>query len=98
MVLLEILTGRRCIDKNLPPNEQILVEFATSYMKNKRRILQIIDPQIDGQFSSVVATRVTKLAMKCILKEPTHRPTANEVVKTLEHLLDLQKTHYFVLK
>lgn len=75
VVLLEILTGRRCIDKKLPPGEQILVEFVTSYQKNKGRILGIIDPQMDGQYSSTVGTRAAKLAMKCVSEEPKHRPT-----------------------
>ncbi|KAI3517363.1 hypothetical protein L1887_16577 [Cichorium endivia] len=92
VVLLEILTGRRCIDKNRPSGEQILVEFAKPYLTSKRRILHIMDPRLSGQYSPTVAMRAAILAMKCLLKEPKHRPSADEVVKALEQLQDLQKT------
>lgn len=92
VVLLEILTGRRCIDKNRPSGEQILVEFAKPYLTSKRRILHIMDPRLSGQYSPTVAMRAAILAMKCLLKEPKHRPSADEVVKSLEQLQDLQKT------
>ncbi|KAK1415558.1 hypothetical protein QVD17_31341 [Tagetes erecta] len=91
VVLLEILTGRRCIDKNRPTGEQILVEFAKPYLTNKRRILYIMDPRLAGQYSPNVAMRAAMLATKCLLKEPKHRPSADEVVKSLEQLQDLQK-------
>ncbi|CAH1438619.1 unnamed protein product [Lactuca virosa] len=91
VVLLEILTGRRCIDKNRPPNEQILVDFVKPYLISKRRILQIIDQRIDGQYSSDVAMRAAILAMKCLAREPKYRPSAGELVKALEHLQELQK-------
>ncbi|KVI04903.1 Protein kinase, ATP binding site-containing protein [Cynara cardunculus var. scolymus] len=91
VVLLEILTGRRCIDKNRPSGEQILVEFAKPYLSSKRRILYIMDPRIGGQYSPTVAIRAAMLAMKCLLKEPKHRPSAEEVVKALEQLQELQK-------
>ncbi|MFS7961380.1 putative protein kinase RLK-Pelle-RLCK-VIIa-2 family [Helianthus anomalus] len=90
VVLLEILTGRRCIDKNRPTGEQILVEFVKPYLTSKRRILYIMDPRLAGQYSPNVAMRAAMLATKCLLKEPKHRPTADEVVKALEQLQDLQ--------
>ncbi|CAH1430615.1 unnamed protein product [Lactuca virosa] len=91
VVLLEILTGRRCIDKNRPSGEQILVEFVKPYLSSKRRILHIMDPRLGGQYSPTVAMRAAILAMKCLLKEPKHRPSADELVKSLEQLQDLQK-------
>ncbi|KAL4576271.1 hypothetical protein LXL04_012363 [Taraxacum kok-saghyz] len=91
VVLLEILTGRRCIDKNRPSNEQILVDYVKPYLTNKRRILQIIDQRIGGQYSSDVAMRAAILAMKCLAREAKYRPTAGELVKVLEHLQELQK-------
>ncbi|KVI06944.1 hypothetical protein Ccrd_014694 [Cynara cardunculus var. scolymus] len=91
VVLLELLTGRRSIDKNRPSGEQILVVFAKPYLTSKRKILHIMDPRIEGQYSSAAATRAAILAMKCLMKEPPHRPTADEVVKALEQLQELQK-------
>lgn len=92
VVLLELLTGRRCIDKNRPPGEQILVVFAKPFLTSKRKILHIMDPRIEGQYASSVATRAAMLAMKCLMKEPKHRPTADELVKALEQIQELQKS------
>ncbi|XP_076961079.1 receptor-like cytoplasmic kinase 176 [Bidens hawaiensis] len=92
VVLLEILTGRRCIDKNRPTGEQILVEFAKPYLASKRRILQLMDPRLAGQYSPNAAMRAAMLATKCLLKDPKHRPTADQAVKALEQIQDLQKT------
>lgn len=91
VVLLELLTGRRCIDKNRPSGEQILVVFAKPFLTSKRKILHIMDPRIEGQYASAVATRAALLAMKCLMKEPKHRPSADELVKALEQIQELQK-------
>lgn len=91
VVLLEILTGKRCIDKNRPSNEQILVDFAKPYLTSKRTILRIMDQRIDGQYAPGVAMRAGILAMKCLAREPKYRPRADELVKVLEQLQELQK-------
>nr|GEX99071.1 receptor-like cytoplasmic kinase 176 [Tanacetum cinerariifolium] len=88
VVLLEILTWRQCIDKNLPLSEQILAESVKRNLSRKQRIQLIIDPNIDGQYSPDLATRAVKLAMKCLLEEPKQRPTASDVVRELEELQD----------
>ncbi|XP_024973844.1 receptor-like cytoplasmic kinase 176 isoform X2 [Cynara cardunculus var. scolymus] len=84
-------TGKRCIDKNRPSNEQILVDFAKPYLTHKRTILHIMDQRIDSQYASGVAMRAGTLAMKCLAREPKYRPSADELVKVLEQLLELQK-------
>lgn len=90
VVLLEVLTGRRCIDKNRPPGEQTLVEWAKPYLTSKRRVLSIMDPRINGQYTAREVLRAAILVMKCLSKEPKFRPSADEVVKALEQLLDLK--------
>ncbi|GKD03976.1 receptor-like cytoplasmic kinase 176 [Tanacetum coccineum] len=91
VVFLEILTGRQCIDENRPLNDQILVKFVKSNLSKKRGIHLIIDSKIDEQFPPDIAMTAIKLAMKCLLQEPKHRPTANEVVTALEKLQHLSK-------
>ena len=89
VVLLEILSGRRAVDKNRPSGEHNLVEWAKPYLASKRRVLQIFDARIEGQFLVGEALRAVNLAIKCLSKEPKNRPNMNEVVKTLEQLQDL---------
>ncbi|GKC64220.1 receptor-like cytoplasmic kinase 176 [Tanacetum coccineum] len=67
----------------------VLLELLTG--GSKRKILHIMDPRIEGQYASAVATRAALLAMKCLMKEPKHRPSADELVKALEQIQELQK-------
>ncbi|XP_050211749.1 receptor-like cytoplasmic kinase 176 [Mercurialis annua] len=88
VVLLEILSGRRAIDKNRPAREHSLVDWARPYLTSKRKILQVMDARIEGQYMLKHALKVANLAMQCISPEPRFRPKMEEVVKALEQLLE----------
>ncbi|KAI3818489.1 hypothetical protein L1987_12298 [Smallanthus sonchifolius] len=90
MVLLELLTGRRGFDLNRPSTEQTLVEFVKRFLKSKQKLLDIMDPSIQGQYSSTVATKATLLALKCLNLNPKRRPNAQELVNALEQIQELQ--------
>ncbi|KAM7499277.1 hypothetical protein LguiA_023691 [Lonicera macranthoides] len=90
VVLVEMLTGRRVVDKNRPPGEQNLIPWALPYLTSKRRILQVMDARIQGQYSLAVAARAGALAVKCLVLDPKHRPNMGEVVKALEQLQELK--------
>lgn len=85
-----MLTGRRVVDKNRPPGEQNLIPWAMPYLKSKRRILQVMDARIQGQYSLAGAARAGALAVKCLTLDPKHRPNMVEVVKALEQLQELK--------
>lgn len=86
VVLLEMLCGRRAVDKNRPAREHNLVEWAKPCLTSKRKILQVMDPRIQGQYSVGGALKLAKLAIGCLSTEPKYRPTMNEVVRALEQL------------
>lgn len=88
VVLLEMLTGRRVLDKNLPHGEQNLIIWARPFLASKRRVLRIMDGRIQGQYSPNAAVRAATLAVKCLATEPKHRPTMKDVVTVLELLQD----------
>ncbi|KAL2558204.1 Protein kinase APK1B [Forsythia ovata] len=88
VVLLEMITGRRIIDKNRPHGEQNLIEWARPYLASKRRIFRVIDARIEGQYSPNGALKAATLAVKCLEIEPKYRPNMEEVVKALEQLQD----------
>ncbi|RVW79642.1 putative serine/threonine-protein kinase PBL8 [Vitis vinifera] len=46
VVLLELLTGRKSVDKTRPSKEQSLVDWARPKLNDKRKLLQIIDPRL----------------------------------------------------
>ncbi|WCJ19624.1 Protein kinase superfamily protein [Euphorbia peplus] len=91
VVLLEMLSGRRVMDKNRPTREQNLVEWARPYLNSKRRIFQVLDSRIEGQYTVKDALKIANLAVQCISPEPKFRPKMEEVIKALEQLLHESK-------
>ncbi|KAM7527773.1 hypothetical protein LguiB_031183 [Lonicera macranthoides] len=92
VVLLEVLSGRRAVDKNRPSGEHNLVEWAKPYLANKRKVFRVIDNRLEGQYSLDVAHTAANLALRCLSTEPKFRPNMDEVVKELERLQDSTET------
>ncbi|XP_010554040.1 PREDICTED: probable receptor-like protein kinase At5g15080 [Tarenaya hassleriana] len=90
VVLLEMLTGRRSMDKNRPNGEHNLVEWARPYLGEKRRFYRLIDHRLEGRFSIKGAQRAIQLAARCLSRDPKSRPLMSEVVETLKPLPDLK--------
>ncbi|GJM94339.1 hypothetical protein PR202_ga10978 [Eleusine coracana subsp. coracana] len=91
VVLLEMLSGRRALDKNRPSGEHNLVEWARPYLRSKRRIFRILDPRLGGQYSLARAQKAAALAMQCLSVDSRLRPTMDEVVTALEQLQDTKE-------
>ncbi|KAI3818177.1 hypothetical protein L1987_11980 [Smallanthus sonchifolius] len=86
VVLLEMLTGRRSIDKKRPNGEQNLVEWARPQLGERRRFYRLIDPRLEGHFSIKGAQKAAQLAARCLSRDPKARPLMSEVVDCLEPL------------
>ncbi|XP_076936123.1 EPD1-interacting receptor-like cytoplasmic serine/threonine-protein kinase [Bidens hawaiensis] len=89
VVLLELLTGKRSMDKKRPHREQCLVEWIRPLLKDSNNLDQIMDPKLDGQYPELGAKTAAALASRCVSHHAKCRPTMNEVVKTLENILEL---------
>lgn len=89
VLLLELLTGRRSLDKTRPAREQNLAEWARPQLQSPRRLARLMDPRLEGQYSEIGAQQAAMLAYQCLSHRPKNRPTMSVVVKTLEPLLDL---------
>ncbi|KAL8158163.1 hypothetical protein AgCh_002742 [Apium graveolens] len=89
IVLLEILTGRRVNDRNLPGQTQGLVSWAKPHLTSKRKIKNVMDVRIGGQYTVRTALQASSLVLKCLSVDPKSRPDANQVVKELEKLQNL---------
>ncbi|KAG2718813.1 hypothetical protein I3843_03G230400 [Carya illinoinensis] len=89
VVLLEILTGRRSMDKKRPSGEQNLVVWARPHLADKRKLHQIVDPRLEMNYSLKGVQKVSQLAFNCLSKDSKSRPTMDEVVKVLTPLQDL---------
>lgn len=88
VVLLELLTGRKSVDKTRPSKEQSLVDWARPKLNDKRKLLQIIDPRLENQYSVRAAQKACSLAYYCLSQNPKARPLMSDVVETLEPLQD----------
>ncbi|GAV90688.1 Pkinase_Tyr domain-containing protein [Cephalotus follicularis] len=92
VVLLEMLSGRRVVDKNRPSGEHSLVEWAKPYLANKRKVFRILDNRLEGQYSMEAACKAATLAFRCLSIEAKYRPNMDEVVMVLEQLQDSKDT------
>ncbi|KAK4430844.1 Receptor-like serine/threonine-protein kinase [Sesamum alatum] len=89
VVLLEILTGRRSMDKKRPSGEQNLVTWARPYLSDKRKVYQLVDPRLELNYSIKGVHKVSQLAHNCLSRDTKSRPSMDEVVKVLTPLQDL---------
>ncbi|KAL9390390.1 hypothetical protein Peur_018995 [Populus x canadensis] len=98
VVLLEMITGRRSMDKNRPNGEHNLVEWARPHLGERRRFYRLIDPRLEGHFSIKGAQKAAQLAAHCLSRDPKARPLMSEVVnalKPLPNLKDMASTSYY---
>lgn len=86
VVLLELLTGRRSMEKSRPKGEQHLVDWVRPYTSSSRRLRYIIDPRLGGQYSVKGAKEMAQLAIQCVSLNPKDRPKMPMVVEKLEGL------------
>ncbi|XP_004297955.1 PREDICTED: probable receptor-like protein kinase At5g15080 isoform X3 [Fragaria vesca subsp. vesca] len=94
VVLLELLIGRRSMDKNRPQGEHNLVEWARPHLGDRRRYYRLIDPRLEGRFSIKGAEMAFQLAAHCLSRNPKARPLMSEVVQVIKPLLHLKDQAY----
>uniref|UniRef100_A0A5B7BI90 Protein kinase domain-containing protein n=1 Tax=Davidia involucrata TaxID=16924 RepID=A0A5B7BI90_DAVIN len=88
VVLYEILTGRRTMERNLPTMEQKLLDWVKQYPADSKRFSMIIDPRIRNQCSLSAARKIAKLADSCLNKNAKDRPTMSQVVESLKQAME----------
>lgn len=90
VVLLEMLTGKRSMDKTRPNGEHHLAEWARPYLSDRRKILRIIDPRLEGHYSVKGAQKAGQLAFRCLSRDSKVRPSMADVVEILEQIQNLK--------
>lgn len=91
VVLLEMLSGRRSVDRNRPKNEQQLLDWAKPYLHGNKKIHMIMDPRLEGQYSLIQARRIASLALQCLGKQARTRPLMSVVVESLREIVELEE-------
>ncbi|KAE8727023.1 putative receptor-like protein kinase [Hibiscus syriacus] len=87
VVLYEIITGRRTVERNRPTSEQKLLEWVKHFPPDSKRFSMIIDPQLQNNYSFSAAQNVGKLAQSCLKKNAKERPTMSQVVESLNQAI-----------
>ena len=90
VVLLEMLTARKAVEKYRSQRGRRLVEWARPMLKDTNKLEQIIDPSLEGRYSFEGIRKAAELAYQCLSHNPKSRPTMATVVKTLGPILDLK--------
>ncbi|TQD86204.1 hypothetical protein C1H46_028221 [Malus baccata] len=83
VVLLELLTGRVPIDTKRPPGEHVLVSGALPRLTNREKVLEMVDPVLQGQFSQRDLIQIAAIAAMCVQPEAEYRPLMTDVVPSL---------------
>ncbi|KAI5079607.1 hypothetical protein GOP47_0005086 [Adiantum capillus-veneris] len=90
VVLLELLTGKRSVDKSRPGDQHNLVEWSRSYLSDKKKLSRIMDARLDGHYSIKGSQRAGQLAYECLSRDPKMRPAMADVVERLEEIQNLK--------
>jgi len=97
-VLLEMIIGRRAVDKTRPTREHNLVDWARPLLVHNRKLFRIIDPRMEGQYSTKAAIEVASLAYRCLSQNPKGRPTMSQVVETFEAVQNMPECQDILLQ
>lgn len=87
VVLYEILTARRSVERNRPKNEQKLLEWVRQHPAESKQFGKIIDTRLEGRYPMRGAREIAKLANDCLAKYAKDRPTMVEVVERLKQAM-----------
>lgn len=87
VVLYEIITGRRSLERNRPSGQQKLLDWVKQFPADGKKFILILDPRLEGKYSSSAARKIAKLADNCLLKNAKDRPTMSKVTERLEEII-----------
>ncbi|PKA66857.1 Serine/threonine-protein kinase [Apostasia shenzhenica] len=83
VVLLELLTGRVPVDTTRAPGEHVLVTWALPRLTNRDKVVEMVDPALQGQYSRKELVQVAAIAAVCVQAEADYRPLITDVVQSL---------------
>lgn len=86
VVLLEILTGFRCIDT---PYSDYYSLHETVHGMGTRNVMEFVDTRLRDEIGEKEARNVINLGLWCLMKDPSLRPSMTQAVLVMEGLLEL---------
>lgn len=92
VILMELITGRKALDENLPEESMHLLTWFRRMHLNKDSFGKAIDPTIDRNEETLASiSTVAELAGHCCAREPYQRPDMGHAVNVLSSLVELWK-------
>ncbi|XP_042464447.1 probable serine/threonine-protein kinase PBL16 isoform X1 [Zingiber officinale] len=86
IVLLELLTGRKSLDKSRPVREQMLADWVAPLLTQKKKVLGMVDPRLSGDYPDKAVQKIAMLAHHCLNRNPKARPFMRDILSYLEPL------------
>lgn len=86
VLMLEMLSGQRVLDRNRPNGQLNLVDWAKPHLADRRKLAGLMDHRLEGQYNPKQVLQAAQLTLKCLAGEPRSRPSMKEVVETLEQI------------
>ncbi|KAH0886175.1 hypothetical protein HID58_062271 [Brassica napus] len=96
VVLLELLLGRRPVEKLSPSQCQSLVTWAMPQLTDRSKLPNIVDPVIKDTmdlkhlYQDLNLTDVAAMAVLCVQPEPSYRPLITDVLHSLVPLVPVE--------
>ncbi|KNA05273.1 hypothetical protein SOVF_191990 [Spinacia oleracea] len=84
VVLYEILTGRRAIERTRPAAEQKLLSWVKQFPADSKNFYMIMDFRLRNQYPISTARKIANLADRCLSKEAEDRPDMSEITAVLK--------------
>ncbi|XP_022858422.1 probable serine/threonine-protein kinase PIX13 isoform X2 [Olea europaea var. sylvestris] len=80
-----VATGSHVLNIERPKGEQNLIDYA-KHLSRKRKLMTIMDPSMEGEYSSKAALQAARLILRCLEPLPNKRPSMKKVVEELEQI------------
>ncbi|KAM7488686.1 hypothetical protein LguiB_026170 [Lonicera macranthoides] len=91
VVLLELLTGLRVLDRNRPTKKINLVAWAKPLLPHKKNLRILVDPRLENDYPPQEAFELASLILQCLQTYPKVRPSMNEVLQSFEQINSIKK-------
>ncbi|CAM0904074.1 unnamed protein product [Alopecurus aequalis] len=84
IVLLELLTGRKPLDRTLPQGQRSLVNWASPLLTDDRA-QECIDPRLGDRYPPTGALKLGRIAVQCLQYDPTYRPSMGTIARVINY-------------
>ncbi|KQK16551.1 serine/threonine-protein kinase PCRK1 [Brachypodium distachyon] len=89
VLLYELITGRRPLDRNRPRSEQKLLDWVRPYISDTTKLKLIVDPKLEGNYNIRSVAKLATVANRCLARLPRARPRMSEVLDMVQKAMDV---------